>query len=64
MFGDPVLKTTAAEVTDIDGKLVRLADEMFEAMYDAPGPRPRRTAGRRAEAALRVRRRRRAPARS
>ena len=51
MFGDPVLKTTAAEVADIDAKLVRLADEMLEAMYAAPGPRPRRTAGRRAEAA-------------
>ena len=37
MFGDPVLKTTAAEVGDIDGKLVRLADEMLEAMYAAPG---------------------------
>ena len=37
VFGDPVLKTAAAEVTDIDGKLVRLADEMLEAMYAAPG---------------------------
>jgi peptide deformylase len=37
LFGDPVLKTVAAEVDDIDGKLVRLADEMLEAMYDAPG---------------------------
>jgi peptide deformylase len=36
-FGDPVLKTAAAEVADIDGKLVRLADEMLEAMYAAPG---------------------------
>jgi peptide deformylase len=36
-FGDPVLKTAAAEVAEIDGKLVRLADEMLEAMYDAPG---------------------------
>ena len=32
-----MLKTKAAEVTDIDGKLVRLADDMIEAMYDAPG---------------------------
>jgi peptide deformylase len=37
LFGDPVLKTTAAQIGDIDGKLVRLADEMLEAMYDAPG---------------------------
>jgi peptide deformylase len=37
VFGDPVLKTAASEVADIDGKLVRLVDEMFEAMYAAPG---------------------------
>jgi peptide deformylase len=37
VFGDPVLKTHAAEVTDIDGALVRLAGEMVEVMYDAPG---------------------------
>jgi peptide deformylase len=37
VFGDPVLKAKAAEVTDIDGALVRLADEMLEVMYDAPG---------------------------
>ena len=36
-FGDPVLKTAAAEITDVDGKLVRLADEMVQVMYDAPG---------------------------
>lgn len=28
-FGDPVLKSQAAPVTDIDGKLVRLVDDMF-----------------------------------
>lgn len=28
-FGDPVLKTEAAPVADIDGKLVRLVDDMF-----------------------------------
>lgn len=37
VFGDPVLKTKAAEVTDVDGKLVRLASEMVEVMYAAPG---------------------------
>ena len=37
IFGDPVLKTKAVEVTDIDGKLVALADEMLHVMYEAPG---------------------------
>jgi len=37
LIGDPVLKQPAAEVTDIDGKLVRLADDMLATMYDAPG---------------------------
>jgi peptide deformylase len=37
VYGDPVLKTKASEVTNIDGKLVTLADEMLEAMYAAPG---------------------------
>src|SRR5829696_4468737 len=32
-FGDPVLKTKAAAVTDIDGKIVRLVDDMFETLY-------------------------------
>ena len=36
-YGDPVLKTCAAEITNIDAKLVKLADEMFAVMYDAPG---------------------------
>ncbi|MFM8687464.1 MAG: peptide deformylase [Acidimicrobiaceae bacterium] len=36
-FGDPVLKTCAAEITNIDSKLVKLIDEMFEVMYQAPG---------------------------
>ncbi|MFN8037942.1 MAG: peptide deformylase [Acidimicrobiales bacterium] len=37
VIGDPVLKQRAKEVTDIDGKLVRLVDDMFTTMYDAPG---------------------------
>jgi len=37
IFGDPVLKAQTPDVTDIDGKLVRLADEMVQVMYDAPG---------------------------
>lgn len=37
LVGDPVLRQRAAEVTDIDGKLAQLADEMVTTMYDAPG---------------------------
>lgn len=36
-YGDPVLNTKAADVTDIDGKFVSLCDDMFVAMYEAPG---------------------------
>jgi peptide deformylase len=36
-FGDPVLKSAASEVKEVDAKLVKLADAMFEVMYDAPG---------------------------
>src|SRR3546814_79499 len=34
---DPVLRAAAAEVTDIDGKVVKLAHDMLETMYEAPG---------------------------
>ena len=37
VFGDPVLKERASEVTDIDGTLVRLANDMITTMYEAPG---------------------------
>ena len=37
LFGDPVLKQPAAEVSDIDGALARLADDMIITMYAAPG---------------------------
>ncbi|MDW3218820.1 MAG: peptide deformylase [Acidimicrobiales bacterium] len=37
VIGDPVLRQTAKEITDIDGALVRLVDDMLETMYDAPG---------------------------
>jgi peptide deformylase len=37
VFGDPVLKQRAAEVTNVDGALVRLVDDMVETMYAAPG---------------------------
>lgn len=36
-YGDPVLKQVAKDVTDIDGSLVRLVDDMLETMYDEPG---------------------------
>lgn len=37
VFGDPVLRTVANEVTDIDGKLAKLAQDMLVTMYDEPG---------------------------
>jgi peptide deformylase len=37
VFGDPVLKQPAKDVTDIDGTLVRLVEDMTATMYDAPG---------------------------
>ncbi len=32
-FGDPVLKTKAAPVADVDGKALRLVDKMFGTLY-------------------------------
>ena len=37
ILGDPVLKTPAKPVTEFDRKLQRLAADMAETMYDAPG---------------------------
>jgi peptide deformylase len=37
VFGDPVLKQRAAEVTTIDGGLVRLSEDMIDTMRAAPG---------------------------
>jgi peptide deformylase len=37
VFGDPVLKQRASEITDIDGTLARLANDMIATMYEAPG---------------------------
>ncbi len=37
VHGDPVLKQRTVEVGRIDGALVRLADDMVETMYAAPG---------------------------
>ena len=32
-YGDPVLKTPAAPVQEIDGKVARLVDDMFDTLY-------------------------------
>ncbi|MDH3752825.1 MAG: peptide deformylase [Acidimicrobiia bacterium] len=37
ILGDPVLRGRTDEVTEIDGRLARLCDEMFTTMYEAPG---------------------------
>ncbi len=37
VYGDPVLKQVARPVDDVDGALVRLADDMVTTMYDADG---------------------------
>lgn len=37
VIGDPVLRKIAADVTDIDSKLARLAEDMLETMYAEPG---------------------------
>lgn len=36
-YGDPVLQQRADEVTEFDGQLKKLVDDMFETMYIAPG---------------------------
>ena len=37
LFGDPVLKQKAAEITNVDESLVRLAEDMIVTMREAPG---------------------------
>jgi peptide deformylase len=34
-FGDPVLTAEAAEVADVDGKVARLVDDMFDALFES-----------------------------
>lgn len=34
-YGDPVLKTKAHRVDEIDGKVARLIDDMFDTLYDS-----------------------------
>jgi peptide deformylase len=37
VYPDPILQVKAAEIENIDGRLIRLADEMADTMYAAPG---------------------------
>jgi peptide deformylase len=37
LMGDPVLRQMAAEITDIDGRLVRTVEDMIPAMREAQG---------------------------
>jgi peptide deformylase len=37
LVGDPVLRTRCSDVTEIDGALARLANDMITTMYEAPG---------------------------
>jgi peptide deformylase len=37
MFGDPVLRQPTSDLTEIDGALKQLAEDMLETMYAAPG---------------------------
>jgi peptide deformylase len=37
VFGDPVLKQKAKDVTELDGQLARFVDTMVDTMYDAAG---------------------------
>jgi peptide deformylase len=37
LFGDPVLRTPAVEVTDFDKELRRLVEDLTDTMLDAPG---------------------------
>src|SRR5260370_7759778 len=37
MFGDPVLRQRAREVTELNGELARLTDTMMETMHGAHG---------------------------
>ena len=37
LYGDPVLRSKASEVREIDGSVARLCDSMFDTMYAARG---------------------------
>lgn len=36
-YGDPVLKRVAEDVTEIDGRMARIVEDMLTTMYAAPG---------------------------
>lgn len=36
-IGDPVLNRPTEEISDIDGRIARLAEDMLQTMYDEPG---------------------------
>ena len=36
-IGDPVLNQRASDITDIDGRIAKLADDMLVTMYEEPG---------------------------
>ncbi|MGH9109506.1 MAG: peptide deformylase [Acidimicrobiales bacterium] len=36
-YGDPVLKQVTRDVDEVDGRVAKLVDDMFETMYEAPG---------------------------
>jgi peptide deformylase len=36
-YGDPVLKLRTQEVTEIDGRVSKLVEDMIQTMYEAPG---------------------------
>jgi peptide deformylase len=37
LIGDPVLRQRASEISDVNGALARLAEDMLDTMYEAPG---------------------------
>lgn len=37
IFGDPILRSVATPVSEIDGRIKKLVDDMIETMYEAPG---------------------------
>ena len=37
VFGDPILRSVAIPVAEIDGRIKKLVADMIETMYDAPG---------------------------
>ena len=50
-YGDPVLKSQGGAVDNVDGKVIRLVDEMFDTLIDSGnGLGARGPADRRAEA--------------